>query len=172
MWENGLADDALYALAMGPDTQVRHYESCVVGDVRYNTLARDKGRKTQNTAIISTDTYGRETTEMYANITEIVQLQYISSFEDHRFVVLLCCRWYNLFSRITKPRADDYFQSINVKAAYQNDEPFILANQATQIFSWKTHLHVAMTREYCKGLSRGIHLMKLHNKMMLTLLLM
>ena len=72
---------------------------------------------------MSTDTYDKETTEMYANITNIVQLQYISSFEDHRCVVLLCCRWYNLFSRI-----------INVKAAYQTNEPFILANQATHIF--------------------------------------
>ena len=83
---------------------------------------------------MSTDTYDKEITEMYANITDIVQLQYISSFEDHRCVVLLCCRWYNLFSRIAKPRADDYFKSINVKAAYQTNEPFILANQATQIF--------------------------------------
>ena len=49
-------------------------------------------------------------------------------------MVLLCSRWYNLFSRTTKPRADDYFKSINVKAAYQTNEPFILANQATQIF--------------------------------------
>ena len=39
-------------------------------------------------------------------------------------------------------------------------------------FSWKTHLHAAMTGEYCKGLSKGIRLIKLHNKMMLTLLLM
>ena len=45
-----------------------------------------------------------------------------------------CCHWYNTFSRIAKPRADDYFKSINVKAAYQTNEPFILANQATQIF--------------------------------------
>src|SRR3989337_2183311 len=113
MREDGEAvDDALYALAMGPDTRVRHYESCVVGDVRYNTLARDTGRKTQNSAIMSTDMYDRETTEMYA------KLQYISSFEDHRCVVLLYCHWYNLFSRIAKPRADDYFKSINVKAAY------------------------------------------------------
>ena len=135
MREDGQAvDDALYSLALGPDTRVRHYESCVVGDVRYNTLARDEGRKTQNSAIMSTDTYDKETTEMYANITDIIQLQYISSFEDHRCVVLLCCRWYNLFSRIAKPRADDYFKSINVKAAYQTNEPFILANQATQIF--------------------------------------
>ena len=88
MREDGQAvDDALYSLAMGPDTRVRHYESCVVGDVRYNTLARDEGRKTQNSAIMSTDTYDKETTEMYANITDIVQLQYISSFEDHRCVV-------------------------------------------------------------------------------------
>ena len=72
---------------------------------------------------------------MNANIIDIIQLQYISSFEVHRCVVLLCCRWYNLFSKITKSRADDYFKSINVKAAYQTNEPFILANQATQIFS-------------------------------------
>ena len=83
---------------------------------------------------MSTDTYDKEKTEMYANITDIVQLQYISSFEVHRCVVILCCHWYNLFSRIAKPRADDYFKSINVKAAYQTYEPFILANQVTQIF--------------------------------------
>ena len=48
MREDGLAvDDALYALAMGPDTRVRHYESCVVGDVRYNTLARIRMTKRQ-----------------------------------------------------------------------------------------------------------------------------
>ncbi len=38
-------DDALYALVMGPDSRVRHYEYCVVGDVRYNTLARDGRHK-------------------------------------------------------------------------------------------------------------------------------
>src|SRR3989337_935889 len=135
MREDGHAvDDALYALAVGPDTRVRHYESCVVGDVCYNTLACDEGRKTQNSAVMSTDTYGDETTEMYANKIDIVQLQYITSFEVHRCVVLLCCHWYNLFSRIAKPRADDYFKSINVKAAYHTDEPFILADQATQVF--------------------------------------
>src|SRR3989337_2567231 len=135
MREDGQAvDDALYSLAMGPDTRVRHYESCIVGDMRYNTLARDEGRKTQNSAIMSMDKYGEETTEMYANITYIVQLQYISSFKVHWCVVLLCCRWYNLFSRIAKPRADDCFKSINVKPAYHTNEPFILANQATQIF--------------------------------------
>ena len=72
MREDGQAvDDALYALPMGPDTRVRHYESCVVGDVCY-TRARDEGRKTQNSAIMSTDTYDKETTKMYANITDIV----------------------------------------------------------------------------------------------------
>ena len=135
MREDGHAvNDALYALAMGPDTRVRQYESCVVGDVRYNTIARDEVRKTQNSAVMSTDTHEEVTTKMYANITDIVQLQYISSFMVHRCVVLFSYRWYNLFSRIAKPKADDYFKSINVKAAYRTDEPYILANQATQIF--------------------------------------
>ena len=61
MPEDGQAvDDALYSLAMGPDTGVRHYESCIVGDVPYNTLARDEGRKTQNSAIMSMDTYDKK----------------------------------------------------------------------------------------------------------------
>ena len=42
-----VVNDALYELAMGPDTRVIHYESCIVGDVRYNTLAYDEGMKTQ-----------------------------------------------------------------------------------------------------------------------------
>ena len=61
MREDGqTVNDALYALAMGPDTRVRHYESCIVGDVRYNTLARDECRKRQNNAITSTDTAKRQ----------------------------------------------------------------------------------------------------------------
>ena len=59
---------------MGPDTRLRYYESCVVGDVRYNTLELNGGRKTQNSAIMSMDMYDKETTEMYANIIDIVQL--------------------------------------------------------------------------------------------------
>ena len=148
MREDGLAvDDALYALAMGPDTRVIHYESWEVGDMHYNTLARDEWRKTQNNDMMSTDTYDKDTTEMYANITDIVQLQYISSFEDHRCVVLLCCGWYNLFSRIAKPRADDYFKSINVKAAYRSTSLIFWQIQQRRYFPWKTHLHVAMTEE-------------------------
>ena len=73
MREDGQAvDDALDI--MNFDTRVRHYESCIVGDVRYNTLARGEGRKTQNSAIMSTDTYDKETIEMNAKITDIVQL--------------------------------------------------------------------------------------------------
>ena len=90
MREDGqTVNDALYALAMGPDTRARHYESCIVGDVHYNTLARHEGRKTQNSAIMSTDMYDKQTIEIYANITDIVQLQYISSFKVHRCVVVV-----------------------------------------------------------------------------------
>ena len=173
MREDGQAvDDALYSLAMGPDTRVRHYESCVVGDVRYNTLARDEGRKTQNSAIMSTDTYGKEITEMYANITNIVHLKYISSFEVHRCVVMLCVVGITCFLGSQNP---ELMIISNPSMSRRRTRPTsLLFWQIKQhkYFSWKTHLHVAMTREYYKGLSRGIRLMKLHNKMMLTLLLM
>ena len=43
MREDGQAvDDALYSLAMGPYTRVRHYESCVVRDVATTPLHETK----------------------------------------------------------------------------------------------------------------------------------
>ena len=70
--EGQAVSDTLYALAMGPNTRVRHYASCVVGDVRYNTLAHNEGRKTQNSVVMSTDTHKKVSTKMYDNITGIV----------------------------------------------------------------------------------------------------
>ena len=155
MREDGQAvDDALYALAMGPDTRVRHYESCVVGDVRYNTLARDEGRKTQNSAIMSTDTYDKEITEMYANITDIVQLQYISPVS--RIIgVWFCCAVVGItcFPGSQNP---ELMIISNPSMSTQRTRPTsLLFWQIKQhrYFSWKTHLHVAKTGEYCKGLS-------------------
>ena len=42
----GQIDDDLFSLACGPDFRVKKYSSCIVNGVRYNTLDRDKNKKT------------------------------------------------------------------------------------------------------------------------------
>jgi hypothetical protein len=46
-----VVDDDLFALACGPDTRVRSYTTCVVNGVRFNTVERDKNKKTQNSRL-------------------------------------------------------------------------------------------------------------------------
>jgi hypothetical protein len=41
-------DDDLFSLACGPDFRVRKYPSWIVKCVRFNTVDRDKNKKTQN----------------------------------------------------------------------------------------------------------------------------
>jgi hypothetical protein len=41
-------DDDLFSLACGPDLRVKKYSLCIVNDVRFNTVDRDKNKKTQN----------------------------------------------------------------------------------------------------------------------------
>jgi hypothetical protein len=46
-------DDDIFSLACGPDFRIRKYSSCIVNGVRFNTIDRDKNKKTQNSGIIS-----------------------------------------------------------------------------------------------------------------------
>jgi hypothetical protein len=50
-------DDDLFSLACGPDFRVRKYSTCIVNGVRFNTVDRDKNKKTQNNWVISQSTY-------------------------------------------------------------------------------------------------------------------
>jgi hypothetical protein len=40
-------DYDLFSLACGPDFRVRKYSSCIVNGARFNTIDRDKNKKTQ-----------------------------------------------------------------------------------------------------------------------------
>jgi hypothetical protein len=46
-------DEDLFSLACDPDFRVRKYSSCIVNGVRFNTVDRDKHRKTQNSGIMT-----------------------------------------------------------------------------------------------------------------------
>jgi hypothetical protein len=41
-------DDDRFSLACDPDFRVRKYSTCIVNGVRFNTVDRDKNKKTQN----------------------------------------------------------------------------------------------------------------------------
>ena len=91
--------------------------------VKFVAYKRDIRRKTQNSGVF---VHGLQNEEYYGVLEEIFQLSYLNG----NFVVLFKCRWFdNRKIKRYKNRT-----SIFVKDLRYETEPFILANQAKQVF--------------------------------------
>jgi hypothetical protein len=143
-------DDDLFSLACGPDFRVRKYSSCIVNGVRFNTVDRDKHRKTQNSGVMTPGTYKGQEIDFFGTLREIIQLNY--NFDD-RSVVLFKCDWFKLDGKRTELKDDGFFKSINFGSLWYKNDPYILATQARKVFyladtklgkSW----HVVQTFEH------------------------
>ena len=81
-------DEDLFSLACGPDFIVKKYSSCVVNGVRFNTVDRDKNKKTQNNGVMVQGEHNGQVIDFFGILKEIIQLLYIG---DERSVVLFKC---------------------------------------------------------------------------------
>lgn len=121
-------DDDLFSLACGPDFRVKKYSSCIVNGVRFNTVDREKNKRTQNCGIMA---QGTSNVDFYGVLKEIIQLEYNG---DERSVVLFKCDWFKLEGKRTRMKNDGYFTSINIQNMWYKNDSLILATQARKVF--------------------------------------
>jgi len=143
-------DEDLFSLACGPDFRVKKYSSCIVNGVRFNTVDRDKNRKTQNSGVMTQGTHNGQLIDFFGTLKEIVQLEYNN---DERTVVLFKCDWYKLDGKKTELKDDGFFKSINVGSLWYKDDSLILATQARKVFylpdtSFGKNWHVVQTFDH------------------------
>lgn len=124
-------DDDLFSLACGPDFRVRKYSSCIVNGVRFNTVDRDKNKRTQNSGVMSQGKCNNMVIDFYGILKEIIQLEYSG---DKRSVVLFKCDWFKLDGKKTELKNDGHFTSINVGSLWYKNDSIILATQARKVF--------------------------------------
>jgi len=62
--EEEVSDD-VFSLACGPDFRVKKYTSCIVNGVRFNTVDRDKNKKTQNSGVMTQGTHNGQFIDFY-----------------------------------------------------------------------------------------------------------
>ncbi|XP_058182880.1 uncharacterized protein LOC131300883 [Rhododendron vialii] len=129
---------------MGPSDKANRYSGYLINGVKYHTQSRELRRKTQNSGIMvkaNTCSYASakdmnpvegEVT-YYGYVMDIVELYY--SY-DRRYV-LFKCNWIDNNKGL---KHDDFgFTLVNFKHLLytknqEQDEPFVLASQAQQIF--------------------------------------
>lgn len=124
------ATEALYALASGPHICAKKYTGCIINGVRFHTKARDSRLRTQNSGIVVEGNHKDEFIDFYGVLIDIIELDYIKG----RSVVLFKCKWFNLGDKRKGMHIDGKFTSVNVNRFWYENDPFVLACQAKQVF--------------------------------------
>uniref|UniRef100_A0A9I9E4Z1 DUF4216 domain-containing protein n=1 Tax=Cucumis melo TaxID=3656 RepID=A0A9I9E4Z1_CUCME len=127
--------DDFFSLAMGPSFDVRCYNGCIVGGVRFHTIELDSRRTTQNSGIMvigESDASGTGDNNFYGVLDEVLHVQYPLG----RNVWLFKCRWYD--TDVNKSQRTTHievgYKSLNTSRFWYAEEPVILATQAHQVF--------------------------------------
>ncbi|BBH02368.1 hypothetical protein Prudu_012908 [Prunus dulcis] len=121
--------DELYNLAFGP-IRAELFSGCYINGVKFLGAARDDKLCTQNSGVHVPG--GGESTniDFYGKLTTVVQLLY----KDRYQVIMFKCRWFD--SNPNRPgsvKIDHGLLSVNINRTWYDDDPYILANMATQI---------------------------------------
>ncbi|BBN68084.1 hypothetical protein Prudu_274S000500 [Prunus dulcis] len=121
--------DELYNLAFGP-IRAELFSGCYINGVKFLGAARDDKLCTQNSGVHVPG--GGESTniDFYGKLTNVVQLLY----KDRYQVIMFKCRWFD--SNPNRPgsvKIDHGLLSVNINRTWYDDDPYILANMATQI---------------------------------------
>ncbi|XP_060961735.1 uncharacterized protein LOC115707442 [Cannabis sativa] len=119
--------DELLALASGSDYLATFYEGCVVNGVRFIASKRDQKRKTQNSGVL---VLWAEGFNYYGTLEDVITISYTGAYT----VSLFECKWYNTNPLRKKTITENNITSINTRGYWYQDEPYILANQAKQVF--------------------------------------
>ncbi|KAL0549002.1 hypothetical protein IC582_013481 [Cucumis melo] len=123
-----------FSLAMGPSFDVRCYNGCIVGGVRFHTIELDSRRTTQNSGIMvigESDASGTSDNNFYGVLDEVLHVQY----PLERIVWLFKCRWYDTdVNKSQRTHVEVGYKSLNTSHFWYAEEPIILATQADQVF--------------------------------------
>lgn len=122
----------LLALSRGPTKYVLHYNGYIVNGYRFHAEDYDKNLWTQNCGVIvigKTDKHS-ENIDYYGVLTDVLELQFTG-----RRVVLFECKWFDAYDKTKGVKTDVYdIVSVNWGRFLKTNEPFVLADQASQVF--------------------------------------
>ena len=123
-------DEELYNLARGP-LHVELFSGCHVNGIKFLGATRDDKSSTQNSGVHVPGAGDSEDIDFYGKLTSVVQLLY----KDRCQVILFKCLWFdtNPHNR-TSVKRDHGLLSVNTMRHWYDEDPYILATMAKQIF--------------------------------------
>ncbi|KAL0340111.1 UNVERIFIED_CONTAM: hypothetical protein Sradi_4527900 [Sesamum radiatum] len=125
-------DDLLRSLYWGPKQLVKTWPCYFVNGFNFHTKDHNVGKSTMNCGVcVKSSSYRDTENDFYGMLEEIIELDY--PLNDDLHVVLFKCRWVDP-TRGMKVHPHYHLVDVNFKRVYRKDEPFILAQQAVQVY--------------------------------------
>ncbi|CAL1411204.1 unnamed protein product [Linum trigynum] len=125
--------EELLSLSRGPFVGVKCYTGYVINGFRFHTKDHDKHLKTQSSGVVVVGDNGVdvEAVDYYGVLRKVVELQFLGG----RTLALFCCDWCDVYDKGKGVKVDENgFVSVNLKRTLKMNEPFVLANQVSQVF--------------------------------------
>ncbi|KAM1948029.1 hypothetical protein ACFX15_008273 [Malus domestica] len=125
-----LYNDELFELVRGV-VRAETYQGCVVNGVKFVVAERDDRLITQNSGVYVPGDVDTGELEFYGKLTSVIELLYRQGYK----VVLFKCHWFNTNpSRRGSIKRDYHLISVNTNTRWYDNDPYILATQAKQVF--------------------------------------
>jgi len=112
---------------------VRRLKGYITNGYRFHVEDYDKDLRTQNYVVVVVGETDKENknTDYYGELTEILELQFIGE----KRVIFFRCMWFDVYDQEKGVKMNEYgFVSVNLQRFMKTNEPFVLANQASQVF--------------------------------------
>jgi hypothetical protein len=125
---------ALQNLSWGPARQVKSSQGYIINGFRFHTKEHAEGRKTENYGVcVKGGEHGNNGVEYYGILKEVIELQYPG--HPLMSVVLFKCDWFDPTpNRGCRVHPQYQLVDVNSKRRYPNFDPFVLAQQAQQVY--------------------------------------
>ncbi|KAH0633143.1 hypothetical protein KY285_018577 [Solanum tuberosum] len=123
----------LLSLSRGPTRYSTHSNGYIVNGYIFHVEDYDKKLRTQNCGVVvlGENDKDSENVDYYGFLTDVIELQFVM---DKR-VTLFHCNWFDVYDEIKGVKKDEYdFVSVNPDRFLKTNEPFVLADQASQVF--------------------------------------
>ncbi|WMV09380.1 hypothetical protein MTR67_002765 [Solanum verrucosum] len=136
--DNSKKMEDLLTLSRVPMKYVTRFKGYIINGYRFHIQDYDNSLRTQNCGIVVVGETDEEDKiiDYYGELTEILELQFIGG----RRLVLFRCMWYDVYDKERGAKIDEYdFLCVNPQQFLKTDEPFLLANQASQVFYARDH---------------------------------
>ncbi|KAK4713455.1 hypothetical protein R3W88_019362 [Solanum pinnatisectum] len=123
----------LLSLSHGPTKYSTHSNGYIVNGYRFHVEDHDQILRTQicGVVVVGESDKDGENVDYYGILTDVIELQ----FSSDKRVIFFRCNWFDVYDKVKGVKRDEYdFVRVNLSRFLKTNKPFVLANQASQVF--------------------------------------